>query len=59
MSDSKKRWWIERVPSIHICDQCGREFSTTATRVRFCSPACNARYWNAVRSAPRREAASL
>ncbi len=39
-------WWSRRMPQPHVCEQCGKDFLTTATRVRFCSPTCNSHYWN-------------
>lgn len=58
--DSKRRnsekhlaWWEQRQSIEHKCEQCGRVFQSTATRVRFCSPGCNSRYWN-----PRRKQSS-
>lgn len=45
----KREWWAERKPRTLVCETCAQEFQTTGTRVRFCSPRCNATYWNARR----------
>ncbi|MGX1840596.1 HNH endonuclease signature motif containing protein [Streptomyces diastaticus] len=46
LSAAKRAWWLGRQSSERVCDECGDAFKTRATRVRFCGPSCNTRYWN-------------
>ena len=56
LSDLAKERWRHKLPVSYTCEQCGHEFSSRGTKVRFCSPTCNSHYWNPIRRA--REKAS-
>lgn len=43
---SNRAAWAKRPFHTQVCDECGSEYQTRATRGRFCSPICNTRYWN-------------
>jgi hypothetical protein len=44
-SQAKLRQWANREPYLAICAQCGKEFSTTGTRSKYCSGNCRSAHY--------------
>jgi HNH endonuclease len=53
ISERTRASWAKRKPHIVVCDGpgCGKEFSSTGQRARFCSPVCRAAFYRAERRA--------
>ncbi|MBK9073310.1 MAG: HNH endonuclease [Myxococcales bacterium] len=46
LGKSQRERWKKIEPREHTCDQCGGQFQSRGNWVRFCSPKCNAAWWN-------------